>query len=113
MLRQDRYFLPAVEYLAEHSASTSIMHKEPMLHPILGRHKAPISFDSEFQDERMTYNPYKTVGIPPAERPTKRINDIPPNTLMVFHPILSPLHKPNVLGSSSEGVFSTVRAIFD
>lgn len=43
---QDRYFLPAVEYLAEHSASTSIMHKEPMLHPILGRHKAPISFDS-------------------------------------------------------------------
>lgn len=46
--RHDRYFLPAVEYLAEHSASTSIMHKAPMLHPILDKRKAPISFDSEF-----------------------------------------------------------------
>lgn len=33
--RYDEYFLPAVEYLAEHSARTSMIHKAPVLHPML------------------------------------------------------------------------------
>jgi hypothetical protein len=53
-----------------------------------------------------TYNPYKIVGIPPADRPTKRMKDIPPKTLRVSQPTLIPLHSPKVLGSSVLGLAS-------